>query len=166
VLQNYKLENYRWLGTLIHKIEKVGYKQISPVYENIPCLSFHNPVTTQTINYFYDLIFPEMVNNPLLREIGQVNMLIVIGHTPHKKVLKYMKGNFDFVGKTGTHYGYYDDEDELFNDDFTERVEKWIYLKEAKDFDYEYSEGERLERKEVSGLKEMEKRSRDDYIDF
>jgi hypothetical protein len=130
IYDNYKVEKYSWIKTLLNKMQNIGFRYIPKVYPSVPSLCFEHVKTKQTVHYFIDVIFPYTMHYTAQEEILGADTLIVIGHMPNKKVLKYLADTFEVVGATGTYYG----EDELSEDELNlylikHRVNKWTYIK-------------------------------------
>jgi hypothetical protein len=134
ILENYKFSDYEWITDLIQTMKHFNFDLTYSVYSHVPCISFENKQTLQTVNYFIDVIFPHMVHNALLLEITQADVLIVIGHSPHKQVLEYIQTpTLEFVGSNNTYYGQEDgEENSIMNMDFASRVTKWRYIHDSQ----------------------------------
>jgi len=67
-------------------------------------LKYFNETTKQTINYYINTVISDKITKTLKNIIETCNILICIGHDPHKEILNYIKKPFIFIGSVHTCY--------------------------------------------------------------
>jgi hypothetical protein len=124
-----------WLEKLIFEMNEIGY---SIETEDINLIIFKNN-KNQIVNYYYNIIFPDKINNSIIEKLVDVNAIIVIGHWPHKMILELIKTDIiDLYGNMQTVYRIDEDINEIdtvfnktvFNNHFRKRVRNWYILDE------------------------------------
>jgi len=108
------------------------------VSEKKYCLLFKNDLN-QVIKYHISCAFPEFITDEIVEDIAQCNTLILCGHHPKKIILALMKEPKIIIGNCRTVYQDCDDEESsiieyLYNNPYI--VEKYILLKEIKEYEY------------------------------
>ena len=72
------------------------------VEKNDDFLLFKND--KKTIKYYYSCAFPEHITEEMKDELKDCNVLILIGHDPHKNILKYIKLPTTIIASNNTSY--------------------------------------------------------------
>jgi len=72
------------------------------VEKNDDFLLFKND--KKTIKYYYSCAFPEHITEEMKDELKDCNVLILIGHDPHKNILKYIKLPTTIIASNNTVY--------------------------------------------------------------
>ena len=68
------------------------------------CYIFYNHQTNQTVKYFYNCVFPLLVNHEILYELQTCDTLIMCGFHPDKIILNYIQKNPTIIGDSDTSY--------------------------------------------------------------
>lgn len=110
------------------------------VEKNDDFLLFKN--NKKTIKYYYSCAFPEYVTKEMKDELKDCNVLILVGHDPHKDILKYIKLPTTIIASNNTVYRP-DPTDETY-DRSTFRIlnknknliKEGYLIKMIKDYDY------------------------------
>jgi len=90
--------NY-FMGNLIN-VMKQNYFRL--VEKNDDFLLFKN--NKKTIKYYYSCAFPEYITKEMKDELKDCNVLILVGHDPHKDILKYIKLPTTIITSNNTVY--------------------------------------------------------------
>jgi hypothetical protein len=72
------------------------------VEKNDDFLLFKN--NKKTIKYYYSCAFPEYITKEMKDELKDCNVLILVGHDPHKDILKYIKLPTTIIASNNTVY--------------------------------------------------------------
>jgi hypothetical protein len=72
------------------------------VEKNDDFLLFKN--NKKTIKYYYSCAFPEYITKEMKDELTDCNVLILVGHDPHKDILKYIKLPTTIITSNNTVY--------------------------------------------------------------
>jgi len=81
-------------------VMKQNYFRI--VEKNDDFLLFKN--NKKTIKYYYSCAFPEYITKEMKDELTDCNVLILVGHDPHKDILKYIKLPTTIITSNNTVY--------------------------------------------------------------
>jgi hypothetical protein len=109
------------------------------VEKNNDFLLFKN--NKKTIKYYYSCAFPEYITKEMKDELKDCNVLILVGHDPHKDILKYIKLPTTIITSNNTVYRH-DPIDEnydrstfrILNED-KNLINKGYLVKMIKDYD-------------------------------
>jgi hypothetical protein len=109
------------------------------VEKNNDFLLFKN--NKKTIKYYYSCAFPEYITKEIKDELKDCNVLILVGHDPHKDILKYIKLPTTIITSNNTVYRH-DPIDEnydrstfrILNED-KNLINKGYLVKMIKDYD-------------------------------
>ncbi len=127
-----------WLEKLIFEMNDIGYSLYS---EDLNLITFTNS-KNQIVNYYYNIIFPDKINNSIIQKLIDVNAIIIMGHWHHKQILELIKTDLiDLYGNMQTVYRIDEDINEIdtvfnktvFNNHFRKRVRNWYILDEIND---------------------------------
>jgi len=92
---------YRWfIKELIENYRRDGFnlKKHSP---DEKLLIFQNEDQTKTVNYHYNISFPEE-----FKEDQTFDLLYIAGFYPDQQIIKMMKEQFQIYGSSSTHYDF------------------------------------------------------------
>ncbi len=88
----------------------------------------------QTVKYYINTSFPEMLNDELIDEISCAKYLILIGHDPHNKILEYVLKPLTLIIDNKTCF-YYDIDEE--NSTINKLLENNKIVEEVKIIEYD-----------------------------
>jgi hypothetical protein len=118
-------------------VMKQNYFRI--VEKNDDFLLFKN--NKKTIKYYYSCAFPEYITEEMKDELKDCNVLILVGHDPHKDILKYIKLPTTIIASNNTVYRP-DSTDENYNrstfrilNEDKNLINKGHLIKMIKDYD-------------------------------
>jgi hypothetical protein len=107
---------------------------------------YYSKESNQTIKYYYSCAFPEYTTNELRDDIKKCNTLIIVGHDPHKEVLKYLQTPTFIIGNCHTVYSSDLSDKEYSNSTINTLIEdhtnqkkipyNYFLMKENKEWEY------------------------------
>jgi hypothetical protein len=111
------------------------------VEKNDDFLLFKND--KKTIKYYYSCAFPEHITEEMKDELKDCNVLILIGHDPHKNILKYIKLPTTIIASDNTVYRSPLEEDDDYEkstfktlNENKNLIKEGYLFKMVKDYDY------------------------------
>lgn len=145
----------KWLDKLIYKMTTIGYHIDS---EDINLIVFKNDLN-QSVRYYYNIIFPDLVNYNIRNELSNVNVIIDIGHHAHTKLLNLLPLKYDLICSTKTSYLI---DDYVENNIFEQGINllkknalNWYLIIDDFEYDYEFKKDTDIKVIKLSGYDEL-----------